>query len=215
MYQDLQSIREMEAEAKQSADKAVRTFEQIRAERIRIEAQHREHQDKDDEHRGTVIRGPWIAAGVSLVGAGARWLHGNTRAAAVFAAGAAVTTAAAVAVTPPGHDPAPPDVHAGALPALAPTPTRHHTPPAGPPRTRPFRRPDTIPQRKQPALIRPRPSASPAPTPLHLPPKLDLPIGHPLKAKRPRSGQPDATPACRIYMTRLINRGLICGRLGQ
>lgn len=225
MHEELQAIRTLEAaaeknvsDAAQNLNSAVRKFNSIKAKRAQLEAAAGDQGEQEPEHhRGRIIRGPWVAAGAALVGTGARWLYGNTRTVAAFGTGAAVTTAAAIAIAPPSNGQSSPNTQTGAIPAQPPTapalPLPSHNPaPADPHKTQPHAQPSGVSPRKAP------PITTLTPTSILHSPAVGLPGTLRTRQLRPRlmRRRPSSdAPACRIYLTPLIHRGLICGRIGE
>lgn len=214
LHDELREIRDLEAAAEVQVQMSVQTFESIRQRRIRLEAIY--GNEKDERRRGILIVGPWgiAAAGIAVA---QRWVRGNARSIAAFGGGAAVGVVIGLGAGLPtgGQPPDQPSLAEPAPPALP--PFGHNPPRIGPPKSGP---PGPVRTKPQPNPAAPGPSQSgpqssvppgssptPAgPTPTPADPPTDPPTDP------PSTGEPDGDePTCRVYLPRVLNRGILCG----
>ncbi|MGH3377927.1 MAG: hypothetical protein ACRDP6_24655 [Actinoallomurus sp.] len=165
----------------------------------------RRRRDEIRRHNRRVTAIP-AAIGAGIAAARALALR-HTRTITAFSAGATIATAATLGILyltspPPRGRP----VLADPTPPLL--PTGHWPPRQGPSKGRPLALPTTGPT--QPTPGRPAPTTAPAPTPSTTPSSPSTsPSSMPTASTEPDGDE----PTCRLYAPRLLDRGLMCGRL--
>lgn len=203
----LRHLLRLRAALDQTARRLDETAAELDAE---IEAEREEIAESEARRRRRAFkRIVAIPAGIGLAVAALRdWVAANRRV-LLAATGGVATGAAGTAIIitqlGPHHAPPPPRAAAPRPHASAPP---HASRPTRPPRTS---GPGAAPRHAVPAPGVSLPAVPPVPTPIALPRRSAHPPSDPTTT--PPAGSVQDAKDCRIRLPRLLNRGLVCGRL--